>query len=430
MLKSIILCLIPCVSFLYFLENSLVLMIFPLLMYGIVNLTSLSLIIDKLSLRLVLLRIIILILCLLTNSYFNKLIKYLLFLNLLFIFFTLSFFSKNLLCFFLFFESSLIPLFLLILGWGYQPERLQSSSYFLFYTLFGSLPLLIVIIRFRKFLKLNWITKIFNLEFLIYLGLVFAFLIKMPMFLVHLWLPKAHVEAPTVGSMILAGITLKLGSYALLRIFILSSIINNKYSWVWIAIRLVGNLLLCIVCLRQRDLKSLIAYSSVVHMGLCLISIFFAYNWSFEGRLWLSLSHGFTSSGLFYLTNRNYLRLNSRRLYINKGFSNNFPLIRLWWFLLLIFNMSSPPSLNLFREIKMVTVISSVSNLVILLRVIASFFCASYCLYLFRRMHHGKINRIQKFRCNLSLNENFVVRIHLKPLLISILLINFIQWVN
>lgn len=430
MLKAIIICLVPCLSFTYFLENILITVFFFFLIYSMVNIISLSLLIDNLSLRLALLRVLVIRFCLLTNNIIIKLKKYLLLLNILVFLFVLSFFSKNLLSFFLFFESSLIPLFLLILGWGYQPERLQSSSYFLFYTLFGSLPLLIIILNLRKFIKLNWVMKIFSVEILIYLGLVIAFLIKMPMFLVHLWLPKAHVEAPTVGSMILAGITLKLGSYALLRIFILSRIINNKYSWLWISISLIGNLLLCIVCLRQSDLKSLIAYSSVVHMGLCLISILFAYNWSFEGRLWLSLSHGFTSSGLFYLTNRNYLRLNSRRLYINKGFISSFPFISFWWFILLIFNMSSPPSLNLFREIKMITVISRISNLIITLSVVSRFFCASYCLYLFRRMHHGKINRIQKFRCNLTLCENFIVTAHLKPLIVSLILINFIQWNN
>jgi len=95
------------------------------------------------------------------------------------------------------------------------------------------------------------------------------------MFLVHLWLPKAHVEAPTIGSMILAGITLKLGRYALLRLFFLTRILTIKFNWIWISISLVGNLLLCLVCLRQVDLKSLIAYSSVVHMGLCLLTILF-----------------------------------------------------------------------------------------------------------------------------------------------------------
>jgi len=118
-----------------------------------------------------------------------------------------------------------------------------------------------------------------------YFTLILAFLIKMPMFLVHLWLPKAHVEAPTIGSMILAGVTLKLGRYALLRLSILRTSHTLKYNWLWIAIRLTGNIVLCFVCLRQTDLKLLIAYSSVIHMGLCLITLLFILNWSYEGSL-------------------------------------------------------------------------------------------------------------------------------------------------
>merc|ERR1712055_724592 len=194
---------------------------------------------------------------------------------------------------------------------------------------------------------------------------------------------------------ILAGITLKLGSYALLRLFNLT------------------NLLLCIVCLRQTDLKSLIAYSSVVHMGLCLITILFLLGWSFEGGLWLSLSHGLASSGLFFLTNRTYLRFNRRRLYINKGLAFSLPLISFWWFLLLIFNMASPPSLNLFREIKMVTTTISISNFVLFLSVVSRFFCAAYCLFLFRNLYHGKHNSSQKFSNTLLTREHFVLSNHL-----------------
>merc|ERR1739838_549731 len=131
--------------------------------------------------------------------------------------------GKTLLYFFLLFETSLIPLFLVILGWGYQPERLQSSLYFLFYTLFGSLPLLLALVILSKSQILCWSNKIWFLDIVIYLRVTLAFLIKMPMFLTHLWLPKAHVEAPTIGSMILAGVTLKLGRYALLRLYALTT---------------------------------------------------------------------------------------------------------------------------------------------------------------------------------------------------------------
>jgi len=429
MLKSLLLCISTCLAFNFPIERSVVLFLILLLRYSLKGINYCSLIIDNLNCSLVMLSYIVIVLCILTNSKFRSLKKYLLCNTILLLFLISSFFSKNLLVFFILFESSLIPLFFLILGWGYQPERLQSSIYFLFYTLLGSLPLLVVIITLNKLHSNNWTDIILPLDLVLYLGLIVAFLIKMPMFLLHLWLPKAHVEAPTIGSMILAGITLKLGRYALLRLFVLTSNMSIKLNWIWISISAVGNLLLCIVCLRQTDLKSLIAYSSVVHMGLCLLTILFLLNWSFEGGVWLSLSHGLASRGLFFLTNRIYTRFNTRRLYINKGLSYTIPKLSVWLFLLLIFNMASPPSLNLFREIKMVITTIRISNLTLVMSVISRFFCAGYCIFLFRNIHHGKHGNIQKFSNSLTVSEHFVLIYHLWPLIISVLLISFIQWV-
>lgn len=429
MLKSVLICFSTCLAFNYPVERATLLFFTLILNFNLAGLSYYNLLVDNLRSNLILLTFFIIILCILTNNKLSLLKKYLICNILLLIFLVSSFSSNRLLFFFILFESSLIPLFMLILGWGYQPERLQSSIYFLFYTLFGSLPLLIIIISFRKLSVTSWTTKILMLDIIAYIGLIFAFLVKMPMFLVHLWLPKAHVEAPTIGSMILAGVTLKLGRYALLRIFYLTRRYRVKHNWIWISIRLVGNLLLCIVCLRQTDLKALIAYSSVVHMGLCLLTILFLLNWSYEGGLWLSLSHGLASSGLFFLTNRTYLRFNRRSLYINKGLAFRLPIISTWWFLLLIFNMASPPSLNLFREIKMVATTTRISFFVLLLSVITSFFCAAYCLFLFSNIFHGKHNNSQKFSNNLIVLENFISFYHLWPLIISILLLYFIQWI-
>jgi len=427
MLKlSLLLCLL--ISLKYSCE--IIKFLFILYFIFVFNIQNSYLLTDKLRLNLILLTLLILVLCNLTNNILSKNYLYTRLINLLLGFLILSFSVKTLFNFFIMFESSLIPLFLIVLGWGYQSERLQASFYFLFYTLVGSLPLLIRIIILNSFwYTITWTDKNKHIDFFIYFFLLLAFIIKMPMFLCHLWLPKAHVEAPTIGSMVLAGVTLKLGSYAILRLLNINNYFMLNFNWSWIAIRLIGNIILCVVCMRQIDLKSLIAYSSVVHMGLCLISILFTYNWRFEGSLWLSISHGLASSGLFYLTNCLYTRFNRRNMFINKGLCLILPSVILWWFLMVIFNMASPPSLNLFREIKLILSTLPHSYFILILSVISGFFCGGYCIYLFNNIIHGKHNSFNKFSNNFVVSEHFISFVHLLPLLLRIVIINFIQWI-
>nr|QNH82884.1 NADH dehydrogenase subunit 4 [Neochauliodes punctatolosus] len=304
----------------------------------------------------------------------------------------LSFSSLSLFGFYLFFESSLIPTLILILGWGYQPERLQAGIYLLFYTLFASLPMLIAIMfmssesslymyMFNNYEFLNWI---------FYLSMIFAFLVKMPMFLVHLWLPKAHVEAPVSGSMILAGILLKLGGYGLLRVILLISHISLVLSIVWIIISLFGGFIVSMICLRQVDLKSLIAYSSVAHMGIVLAGLMTLTAWGWSGSYSMMIAHGLCSSGLFCLANISYERMGSRSLFINKGLLNLMPSLCLWWFLLVSSNMAAPPSLNLLGEISLINSIMGWSIDLMYLLMLISFFSAVYSLYLYSYSQHGK----------------------------------------
>nr|YP_009122008.1 NADH dehydrogenase subunit 4 [Bombyx huttoni]AJH65741.1 NADH dehydrogenase subunit 4 [Bombyx huttoni] len=342
----------------------------------------------------------------------------------------LTFSVLNLLLFYFFFESSLIPTLLLIIGWGYQPERIQAGMYLLFYTLFGSLPLLMGIIYIFNDLNtmMIYFLKFFNLNlYMLYISMIFAFLVKMPMYFVHLWLPKAHVEAPVSGSMILAGIMLKLGGYGLLRILIFLQEVNLKLNYIWIIISLIGGLYISMKCFCQVDMKSLIAYSSVAHMSMVIGGIMVMNYWGFIGSYVLMISHGLCSSGMFCLANINYERLNSRSLYINKGMMNFMPSLTLWWFLLLSSNMSAPPSLNLLGEISLINSLVSWSNFSMILLMMISFFSAGYSLYLYSYIQHGKyFYGLYSFYVGLS-REYLLLFLHWFPLNILVLSVEFIS---
>nr|AVP74421.1 NADH dehydrogenase subunit 4 [Imogine fafai] len=346
-----------------------------------------------------------------------------------------AFISNSLLGFYIFFELSLIPTLIIILGWGVQPERIRAGSYLMLYTLVGSLPLLGTILYmdyhcgsvkiFMPFIDIFFFSK-WEYSFFCLLWIM-AFLIKLPIYGVHLWLPKAHVEAPVAGSMVLAGVLLKLGAYGLVRSlkFIqLNLCFWSDFFFIW---SLFTMCLVGFMCFRQCDLKSLVAYSSVAHMSLILAVCFSSDIIGINGVMGMLVSHGLCSSGLFFGVQCLYENSGSRSLYLNRGIISLSPLFCFFWFLLCVGNASAPPSLNLLSEFFLISSIVSYGG------PISAIFCGLsvfmgglFSIYLYVLICHGKWSVLNNFWMPFSLRHYLILLLHVIPLYGLLFLSNYI----
>nr|YP_011014844.1 NADH dehydrogenase subunit 4 [Epyhemisphaerius bistriatus]WQB38525.1 NADH dehydrogenase subunit 4 [Epyhemisphaerius bistriatus] len=327
----------------------------------------------------------------LSISFFINSFFFLLFINFLIFMLFMLFLVLDFFLFYFFFEGSLIPMIFIIFGWGYQPERLSAGFFLIFYTLVFSLPFLLVIFMINDFFGSFFFFFDFVLHSdLVMFFIVMSFMVKFPLYGLHIWLPSAHVEAPVSGSMILAGVMLKLGGYGFFRMLDYLYYFISYYGFFFVSLSMVGSFYISLFCLIQSDLKMLIAYSSVCHMGLVISGMFSLTSWGILGSLLFMLGHGFVSSGLFFLVGLVYDRLGSRSFFILSGLIYFMPSLSFFWFMFCIMNMSCPPSINLFSEVFLVMGLLSWSNFVFFFFFFFFFFfSACYWMSIFFFTQHG-----------------------------------------
>nr|YP_010397703.1 NADH dehydrogenase subunit 4 [Rasbora bankanensis]UQJ78863.1 NADH dehydrogenase subunit 4 [Rasbora bankanensis] len=339
----------------------------------------------------------------------------------------MAFGATEIIMFYIMFETTLIPTLIIITRWGNQAERLNAGIYFLFYTLAGSLPLLIALLLLQqKTGTLSMLILQYAQPFMLgpwshmiwWAGCLIAFLVKMPLYGVHLWLPKAHVEAPVAGSMVLAAILLKLGGYGMMRMMTVLDALNKELTYPFIILALWGIIMTGLICLRQTDLKSLIAYSSVGHMGLVAGGILIQTTWGFSGAIALMIAHGLTSSMLFCLANTTYERVHSRTMILIRGLQMIFPLAATWWFIANLANLALPPLPNLVGELTIITTMFNWSPWTMALTGMGTLITASYSLYMFLMTQRGQmpshINKLPPYHTR----EHLLMILHWLPILL------------
>jgi NADH-quinone oxidoreductase subunit M len=306
--------------------------------------------------------------------------------------------AQDAVLFYVFWEASLIPMFLIIGIWG-GPNRVYAAIKFFLYTLMGSLLMLIAFIYLYQssggsfsIADYHQLPIPLNAQILIFIAFLLAFAVKVPMWPVHTWLPDAHVEAPTGGSVVLAAIMLKLGGYGFLRFSLpIAPDASHYLAEMMIVLSLIAVVYIGLIALMQADMKKLIAYSSVAHMGFVTLGFFLFNAYGIEGAMVQMISHGFISGAMFLCVGVLYDRLHSRQIADYGGVVNKMPVFAAFFMLFAMANAGLPGTSGFVGEFMVIMGAVKVNFWYAFLAATTLIFGAAYTLWMYKRVIFGAI---------------------------------------
>lgn len=307
--------------------------------------------------------------------------------------------AQDIFLFYIMFEAGLIPMYLIIGIWG-GAERIYASYKFFLYTLLGSVLMLIAMLWMVQEAGTTSIPALMAYDFPVdaqtWLWLAFfaSFAVKMPMWPVHTWLPDAHVQAPTAGSVILAGVLLKMGGYGFIRFSLpMFPEASAQLAWLVLGLSMVAVVYTSLVALVQADMKKLIAYSSVAHMAIVTVGLFAFNQQGLEGAMMVMLGHGLVSGALFLCVGVIYDRLHTREIARYGGLANNMPRYALLFLLFTMASVGLPGTSNFVGELLALMGVYQISSWVAIVCTTGIILGAAYMLYLYRRVAYGPLDK-------------------------------------